>query len=232
MKAVRPVIERLMERVLPEPMSGCWIWMGSVGQRGYGHIGTVYHSAKATRDVHVVAFEHAFGPVAHGTMIKHKCHTRLCVNPHHLTAVAARPVIERLLDWAIPEPMSGCWLWVGTVVKSGYGHIRCGDKVRGAHVVSYEHFVGPVPEGLHLDHLCRVRCCVNPQHLEAVTCKENIRRGLRGPRKYCPRGHPYDAINTGVQLIRGKHWRYCLPCRRMLDRARLARLRAASRGTQ
>lgn len=77
-----------------------------------------------------------------------------------------------------------CWAWQGSIAPNGYG------KLGGswAHRLSYETFVGPIPEGLDLDHLCRNRGCVNPDHLEPVTRKENLRRGLRGkrPRRTCP----------------------------------------------
>lgn len=74
------------------------------------------------------------------------------------------------------EPNSGCWLWAGADNGVGYG------KFRGkyAHRISYEMNRGPIPNGMHLDHLCRVRCCVNPSHLEPVTNAENARRGLCG----------------------------------------------------
>lgn len=72
-----------------------------------------------------------------------------------------------------------CWLWrhAGGV---GYGTARVGGRTVNAHRLAYEAFVGPVPEGLELDHLCRVRRCVNPNHLEPVTRSENMRRGSRG----------------------------------------------------
>lgn len=66
-----------------------------------------------------------------------------------------------------------CWPWLRSVDAYGYGKLRN----RGAHRVAYEHFIGPVPEGMQLDHVCRVRSCVNPWHLEPVTVGENIRRG-------------------------------------------------------
>ena len=74
------------------------------------------------------------------------------------------------------EPNSGCWLWAGADNGVGYG------KYRGkyAHRVAYEAARGAIPEGMFLDHLCRVRCCVNPDHLEPVTNVENIRRGMAG----------------------------------------------------
>ena len=128
----------------------------------------------------------------------------------------------RLMALCTPEPNSGCWLWMGAVSAGGYGAIQTNDaaqvsshghrRVRRAHVVSYELHVGPIPLGLELDHLCRVRCCVNPQHLEAVTKQENIRRGEGGKhwsaKTHCPFGHEYDESNT----YRYKGRRNCRAC--------------------
>jgi len=89
-----------------------------------------------------------------------------------------RTPIQRFEDKYHPEPNSGCWIWLGALFPKGYGMIRWNKKVTPAHIVSYKLFRGPIPFGLQIDHLCRVRCCVNPYHLETVTGKENVRRGL------------------------------------------------------
>ena len=142
-----------------------------------------------------------------------------------ITPLQARPPIERLVrltDFA----ESGCWLWCGTRVHGGYGHFWIGSRSDGtrravyAHRWSYAYFVGPIPKGLTLDHLCRVRCCVNPDHLEPVTQRENTLRGdtitTRNARKtHCPRGHPYDDANTYVSP---KGLRMCRICRRSFHR--------------
>lgn len=81
------------------------------------------------------------------------------------------PKVERVED--------GCWLWTASLTGDGYGRISLGGKFGPmglAHRVAYELLVGPIPEGLELDHLCRVRRCVNPEHLEPVTHAENVRR--------------------------------------------------------
>lgn len=88
---------------------------------------------------------------------------------------------EAELIWAkIRKDDAGCWLWVGTISDGGYGTFRGLGKQQKAHRATYELLVGPVPAGLDLDHLCRVRRCVNPSHLEPVTRSENLRRGHMG----------------------------------------------------
>lgn len=100
-----------------------------------------------------------------------------------------------------PE-LGPCWLWTGNKTRQSYGrfHVSRG-KQQVAHRWCYEQTLGAVPDGLQLDHLCRVTSCVRPSHLEPVTCRENLLRGntfqARNARKtHCPNGHPYDLLNT------------------------------------
>src|SRR5438874_924042 len=74
-----------------------------------------------------------------------------------------------------PEPTSGCWIWTSILGKAGYGLFWLDGRFTNAHRVSYLLKHGSIPDGKELDHLCRVRCCVNPQHLEPVSHKENVR---------------------------------------------------------
>jgi hypothetical protein len=117
---------------------------------------------------------------------------------------------ERFLDKFVPEPNTGCWLWLAQVSRDGYGKFKyIGGQL--AHRFAYETARGPVPEGLELDHLCRQRSCVNPDHLEAVTRRENARRGLRGSlTTHCPHGHEYTPENT---YSNPKGGRVCRACR-------------------
>lgn len=94
-------------------------------------------------------------------------------------ALRPKPTVrERLIGGAERDP-SGCWLWVRAVSSSGYGSISVDGRIRNAHKVAYEEFVGSVPDGKVLDHLCRVTRCINPEHLQAVTQSTNVRRGNR-----------------------------------------------------
>jgi hypothetical protein len=112
-----------------------------------------------------------------------------------------------------------CWLWTGSGNGRGYGQIGEGNRNLYAHRVAYELAIGPIPIGKQIDHLCRVRNCVNPAHLEAVTQKENVERGTTGEvnaarqlaQTHCKRGHPFDAANT---YIAPNGQRLCKTCRR------------------
>src|SRR2546421_6548023 len=87
--------------------------------------------------------------------------------------------LARIAELSIPEPNSGCHLWIGHEnAPGGYGRLSYRGRLYLAHRLSYESAIGPVPAGLQLDHLCRVRCCVNPAHLEPVTGRENVLRGI------------------------------------------------------
>lgn len=111
-----------------------------------------------------------------------------------------------------------CWLWVAGKNSDGYGTFWDGLRQTRAHRWAYEAVKGAIPNDLHLDHLCRVRHCVNPDHLDPVTNAENARRGEAGlhmqakaeQRTHCPHGHPWTAENT--RLYRGA--RHCKTCRR------------------
>lgn len=106
--------------------------------------------------------------------------------------------------------VTGCWEWVAALTNHGYGQVWWNGRNLGAHRVAYELLVGPIPRGRQLDHLCRMRSCINPAHLEPVTGQVNVQRGRKPWKTHCPSGHPYDEANT--KLYRGN--RYCLACQR------------------
>lgn len=123
-----------------------------------------------------------------------------------------------------PE-LGECWLWTASLIGGGYGqyHETRNGKHRSlyAHRVIYEALIGPIPVGLEIDHLCRVRRCVNPIHLEAVSHQENVLRGeslaaQRAKRTHCPQGHPYYGGNL---YITPRDERVCVTCNRASVRA-------------
>jgi hypothetical protein len=119
--------------------------------------------------------------------------------------------IERLMR-RVTVTDSGCWEYGGSRINTGYGMVVSDGHHVLTHRLSYEHFVGPIPDGLVLDHLCRNRPCCNPAHLEPVTVAENNRRAAY-KRDLCKRGHPLDEENTYVNPSNGM--RQCRTCRKL-----------------
>ena len=114
---------------------------------------------------------------------------------------------------------TGCWEWNGSLNNHGYAQSWDGRKPVLGHRLSYEEHCGPIPAGLTIDHLCRNSRCVNPDHLEPVTHRENMRRGRFGSATHCPKGHPYDAANTRVERTRFGFGRRCRECARVRNLA-------------
>lgn len=146
---------------------------------------------------------------------------------------------QRWRRWGEPEPdvawlrfiqrvdASGdCWLWLGLRNGSGYGQFQA-EGHRMAHRFIWSRLVGPIPDGLTIDHLCRVRLCVNPDHLEVVTMAENLSRGVSPPalnavKTHCKYGHAFDVANTEWYGSKTRY-RRCRTCRRRINAEYYAR---------
>ena len=120
--------------------------------------------------------------------------------------------------WAKVEVLNnGCWEWTAHRNHDGYGRIGVGSRSDGTrrlvylHRWVYEQMVGPVPDGLEIDHLCRNRACIRLEHLDVVTHRENMRRGIQAQQTHCLRGHEYSEENT---YWRNGNQRSCRECTR------------------
>lgn len=125
--------------------------------------------------------------------------------------------LDDLFDRTIPEPNSGCWLWAGWVGRNGYAKPGAFGRYQLAHRLAYELAKGPIPKGLQIDHLCRVRSCVNPDHLRVATCQQNILCGeghaaKNAVKTHCKWGHEFDEENTIRAFQRGSLKRKCREC--------------------
>lgn len=131
-------------------------------------------------------------------------------------------VLDRFI--AKVEPLqNGCWRWTAGHQVGGYGVFWDGGRLNRAHRTAYELLIGDIPDWLVIDHLCRTPECVNPLHLEPVTTRENLLRGVgltsrNAQATHCRQGHPFTPENTYARGTHGR-WRGCRECHR-LKRAR------------
>lgn len=143
-------------------------------------------------------------------------------------ASESTPAVDRVLARTTMPNLVDCWIWNGAINHGGYGIVQVGRGIGTdrTHRVVYEALVGPIPEGMTLDHLCFNPACVNPAHLDLVTRSENTKRqwaaGHADPgrsqreKTHCKRGHEFTPENTKVSNGR----RHCRACRRLRSRAR------------
>jgi hypothetical protein len=156
----------------------------------------------------------------YGFCIKHHRRWEATGDPLGMKNGRDLPLIDRFMQRVNKDGPDGCWLWTAGK-KRAYGAFAVEhDRTVLAHRWSYEHHVGPIPDGLTIDHLCRRPLCVNPAHLEPVTPRMNVLRGdtvpARNARKtHCKRGHPFDEVNT---YINSRGHRVCRECTRAANR--------------
>ncbi len=134
--------------------------------------------------------------------------------------------IASLLSLVEQITESGCWIFMGHVTEYGYARVGFQGRQVRVHRLFYEHFIGPIPSGLVSDHLCRVRCCVNPWHLEPVTDRTNTLRGnsvsaIESRKISCKRGHSFSPENTRITVGRRRRCRICEMERKRIERGSL-----------
>ena len=125
-----------------------------------------------------------------------------------------RPILDRLIE-KLHVDERGCWIFTGAKTKAGYGSIRRGryeENMALTHRVMWEQLVGVIPDDKVIDHLCRVRACCNPDHLELVSVKANNRRGAWPLRGHCKRGHEMTTANT---YLLPSGYRQCKACKEL-----------------
>jgi HNH endonuclease len=170
-------LEQLFLRdVAVDEQTQCWIWQGKRDRRN-GRFQVGGHRV----DAHRWAYEFYNQVSIEGAHLLRICETPSCVNPAHRSLrKGTRPhqLEERMLQ-RIQIRSDGCWIWTGKKSADGYGRIIIHQQFFYAHRVSYELHKGAIAPGLVLDHLCKNRICVNPNHLEPVTARENNTRVMR-----------------------------------------------------
>lgn len=130
--------------------------------------------------------------------------------------IARRMTISERLEAGTVRQADGCRVWQRSTTTNGYGQIRIDGRLVKVHRVVYEMQVGPIPPGMQIDHLCRVRACCEPTHMEVVTNRENVLRGI-GPtarnaaKTHCLRGHPFSGNNLRI----ASSGRKCRTCERL-----------------
>lgn len=126
---------------------------------------------------------------------------------------AHRNTPERIVSMLVPAE-NGCLIWPSALSRKGYGRTSIRHENHHVHRVVWEHLIGPIPEGLEPDHLCRNKACSNVEHLELVTRRENLLRGtspmaINAQKTECHRSHPFTEENTYLDKCGRRHCRTC-----------------------
>lgn len=140
-----------------------------------------------------------------------------------------KPIEERFLSRVDRSPGTDCWIWLGRIDGDGYGCcLLVGLNTRQAHRAAYQLFVGPIPEGMDIDHTCRIRHCVNPSHLRPLDLNLNRQQTSWALRTHCVNGHEFTPENTRIAINQGRRAKRVRHCRACV-RANTARYRAKRR---
>lgn len=214
---VNKVYKTRIEPRIQKHQNGCWVLECSANPKRYPNI----KIGDGLYKTHRIVFHHFNGLIADGIELSHSCNNRHCMNPGHMVPLNRSENVNRRTYKTVVDQIksnilidqNGCWVWQKNLNKDGYAHMFHQKKTLRVHRVSYKIFKGPIPSGLDIDHLCRNQRCVNPDHLEAVTTKENIRRSsapggrLYKTKTHCKNVHPRTMDESGQ---RG----FCHPCRK------------------
>lgn len=238
----KELFENFYSKIKFNESNWCWEWLGSLNTGGYGQ----FSFQNKTWKSHKISYMLFKGFIPNDKVIDHLCGNRLCCNPEHLELVTISENLKRRGKYTrckyksakgntIEEKLysrieisleNKCWNYIGSVDKDGYGMFRLYDKTYRTHRLSYLLFKGEIPQNYVIDHICSNRKCCNPDHLEAVTNSENIKRGDTGKnnhqslKEYCPKGHKYTPENTYINPKGSRECMICKTANRQADRAR------------
>ncbi|WP_394253683.1 HNH endonuclease signature motif containing protein [Arthrobacter pityocampae] len=137
-----------------------------------------------------------------------------------------KTIRERIISKVLVDD-AGCWVFQGAKNSKGYGSVRVDGASLSTHRVMYELDKGPIPDDMDVDHLCRVRACCNPEHLEAITRQIHATRSLAAQKDHCKKGHPLAGDNLRVVTRGTRTSRVCIKCARAANREFMRRSREA-----
>jgi hypothetical protein len=212
---------KLEDEIFPE--NGCMIWTATLSERGYPIFTDNGKRVSASRWI----YKRIRGPIAEGETLVHLCKNLKCVNPDHAKLKPKMDLDERFWSHVQFEcevfPENGCMFWISAKDSDGYPVFTTAKRLTArrwervsAYRWIYERLRGPISNKFELDHLCKVKHCVNPDHLEAVTHAENVKRGSAARLKtHCKNGHPFSEENT---IIWADGTRRCRQCYRVKAR--------------
>ena len=196
-------LHRRVMRKVELQLSGCWMWSGGGGQKSPA----VYMDGKVVSVVR--AMDRLFYlRLSRTNQVPRRCGNSWCVHPDHMEE-PLRPIFTFLSR--VDRQADGCWRWTGPIGSHGYGVFGAGNRLWRAHCFSYEAIVGPVPDGLQLDHLCHNKWCVSPAHLEPVSGSENMLRRPESRKRFCRHGH--EMTHYRRQFRNGRQFHTCWFCR-------------------